>query len=56
MCVFVICMWIMVHKVREDIMSKKRKEEAETELVSLGESVLAVPVGELEDPISIVKK
>ena len=54
MCVFVICMWIMVHQVREDIVSKKRKEEAETELVSLGESALAVPVGDLEDPINIV--
>ena len=54
MCVFVICIWIMVHQVREDIVSKKRKEEAETELVSLGESALAVPVGDLEDPINIV--
>ena len=53
MCVFVICMWITVYQVREDIVSKKRKEEAETELVSIGESVQDELVGGSEDPINI---
>ena len=39
-CVCHLYVWIMVHQVREDIMSKKRKEEAETELVFLGENAL----------------
>ena len=53
MCVFVICMWIMVHQVREDIVSKKEEEEAETELVSIGESAQDLLVGGLEDPIHV---
>ena len=46
-------MWITVYQVREDIVSKKRKEEAETELVSIGETAPDVQVGVLEDPINI---
>ena len=53
MCVFVICMWICVNQVRGDIVSKKRKDEAETELVSMGESALDVPFGNLEYAINI---